>query len=190
MATPASSLFGPTEGWSLEPVATWMLTEGRRITDAAQLVTQLMARLDAAGARIDRLRFSSTTLHPQLAAWGLFWNRRDGAQPWNGAHGVQFSDAYIGSPIQYVREHAQPFRFRVGATEEEGEHALLLDLRHEGMTDYIALPLVFYYLIKLTNDRKLMGEYTNNRFQKWFAVICTVVIVITSVATVISSFLS
>ena len=143
MATPASSLFGPTEGWSLEPVATWMLTEGRRITDAAQLVTQLMARLDAAGARIDRLRFSSTTLHPQLAAWGLFWNRRDGAQPWNGAHGVQFSDAYIGSPIQYVREHAQPFRFRVGAAEEEGEHGLLLDLRHEGMTDYIALPLVF-----------------------------------------------
>jgi len=53
----------------------------------------------------------------------------------------------------------------------------------------VALPLVFYYLLKLTNDRSLMGEYTNNRFQKWFAVICTVVIVITSVATVVSSFL-
>ena len=48
----------------------------------------------------------------------------------------------------------------------------------------VALPLVFYYLIKLTNDRSLMGEYVNNAFQKWFAVICTIVIVITSVSTV------
>jgi Mn2+/Fe2+ NRAMP family transporter len=51
----------------------------------------------------------------------------------------------------------------------------------------VALPLVFYYLIKLTNDRSLMGEYVNNAFQKWFAVICTIVIVITSVSTVVFS---
>ncbi len=48
----------------------------------------------------------------------------------------------------------------------------------------IALPLVFYYLIKLTNDRNLMGEYVNNRFQKWFSVICTVIILFASVLTV------
>jgi Mn2+/Fe2+ NRAMP family transporter len=53
----------------------------------------------------------------------------------------------------------------------------------------VALPLVFFYLIKLTSDRSLMGEYANNRFQKWFAIACTVVIIITSVATVVSSFL-
>ncbi len=52
----------------------------------------------------------------------------------------------------------------------------------------IALPLVFYYLIKLTNDRSLMGTFTNNRFQKWFAIACTVVIVIASAFTVASMF--
>jgi len=30
----------------------------------------------------------------------------------------------------------------------------------------VALPPVFYYLIKLTNDRQLMGEFANNKFQK------------------------
>src|SRR5512136_1262224 len=32
----------------------------------------------------------------------------------------------------------------------------------------IALPLVFFYLIKLTNDRKIMGHFANNKFQKYF----------------------
>jgi Mn2+/Fe2+ NRAMP family transporter len=53
----------------------------------------------------------------------------------------------------------------------------------------IALPLVFYYLIKLTNDRKLMGQFANNKFQKYFAIFCTIVIVIASAATLISYFI-
>jgi len=52
----------------------------------------------------------------------------------------------------------------------------------------VALPLVFYYLIKLTNDRELMGVYANNPFQKWFSIICSVVIVIASIFTVASIF--
>ena len=52
----------------------------------------------------------------------------------------------------------------------------------------VALPLVFYYLIKLTGDRGLMGEYVNNPFQKWFAIICSIVIVIASIFTVASIF--
>ncbi len=52
----------------------------------------------------------------------------------------------------------------------------------------IALPLVFYYLIKLTNDRQMMGHFANNKFQKYFAVACTVVIIIASAFTVIFSF--
>jgi Mn2+/Fe2+ NRAMP family transporter len=52
----------------------------------------------------------------------------------------------------------------------------------------VALPLVFYFLIKLTNSRALMGEFANNPFQKWFAIACTAVIVIASAFTVIASF--
>jgi Mn2+/Fe2+ NRAMP family transporter len=53
----------------------------------------------------------------------------------------------------------------------------------------IALPLVFYYLIKLTNDRQIMGQFANNKFQKYFAIACTVVIIIASAVTLISYFL-
>jgi len=53
----------------------------------------------------------------------------------------------------------------------------------------VALPPVFYYLIKLTSDRQLMGEFANNRFQKIFSIACTVVIVVTSLFTVATIFI-
>jgi Mn2+/Fe2+ NRAMP family transporter len=53
----------------------------------------------------------------------------------------------------------------------------------------VALPLVFYYLIKLTNDRTLMGQFANNKFQKYFAIGCTIIIVIASVVTLFSYFM-
>ena len=54
----------------------------------------------------------------------------------------------------------------------------------------IMLPLVFYYLISLTSDKKLMGEYVNNGFQKYFTIISTVFIFMASIFTVAASLLS
>jgi Mn2+/Fe2+ NRAMP family transporter len=52
----------------------------------------------------------------------------------------------------------------------------------------MTLPLIFYYLIKLTTSKALMGRYKNNKFQTYFAVAATVVIFIASVFTVIAVF--
>jgi Mn2+/Fe2+ NRAMP family transporter len=48
----------------------------------------------------------------------------------------------------------------------------------------IALPLVFYFLISLTSDHELMGSYVNNAFQKNFAIVSSVAIIIASIFTV------
>jgi Mn2+/Fe2+ NRAMP family transporter len=53
----------------------------------------------------------------------------------------------------------------------------------------VALPLVFYFLINLTSDRDLMGEFANNGFQKNFATVSSVVIVLASIFTVAAVFL-
>jgi Mn2+/Fe2+ NRAMP family transporter len=46
------------------------------------------------------------------------------------------------------------------------------------------LPLVFYYLIKLTSSQGIMGVHANNSFQKNFTIAASVFIVIASVLTV------
>ena len=137
------ALFGPTQGWSLEPIGVWLLTEGRKLRDPAVLLTDLMARLDAAGARIDRVRISSRTLHPQLVALGGVWNRGSGVEISHGTHGVQDSDAYVGSPLQFVTQHGKTYRKRLDGAEDAQDHSFLHDMRVEGMTDYVALPMVF-----------------------------------------------
>jgi Mn2+/Fe2+ NRAMP family transporter len=48
----------------------------------------------------------------------------------------------------------------------------------------IALPVVFYFLIKLTSSKELMGEYANNKFQRYFAIICTMIILVASTFTI------
>ncbi|MEN6572511.1 MAG: divalent metal cation transporter [Anaerolineaceae bacterium] len=53
----------------------------------------------------------------------------------------------------------------------------------------VALPLVFYYLIKLTSSEKLMGQYVNSPFKRWFAIIGSILIFIASAATLIATFL-
>ena len=134
-------LLGSEEGWSLAPVGAWMMIEGRHITDPVALLDALAARLNAAGARIERLGFTIRTIHPQLLAWGCYWSRREGSRIFAGRHGTQNSDAYIGSPVQFVYEQRRPYHRHLDALDEQGDPALLFELRDEGMTDYFALPL-------------------------------------------------
>ncbi len=51
------------------------------------------------------------------------------------------------------------------------------------------LPPIFYYLIRFTNDRKLMGDFANNTFQKYFSISCTVLIAIASLFTLATLFI-
>jgi len=49
----------------------------------------------------------------------------------------------------------------------------------------MALPPIFYYLIKITNSKEHMGEHVNSPFQRWAVSIGTVLIIIAAIVTVI-----
>jgi Mn2+/Fe2+ NRAMP family transporter len=48
----------------------------------------------------------------------------------------------------------------------------------------MTLPPIFYFLISFTNDKELMGEAANSKFQKWFAIVGTIIISLASVFAV------
>jgi Mn2+/Fe2+ NRAMP family transporter len=48
----------------------------------------------------------------------------------------------------------------------------------------IMLPLVFYYLINLTSSKEIMGEFANSPFQKYFSIVCTILITVAAVFTI------
>lgn len=136
-------LLGPADGWSLEPVASWLFGEGRRVNDPVKLIEGLAHQLDLAGAHIDRLAFVCRTLHPQFMGWNVRWTRQKGTRRAQVEHAVRATDAFVGSPVQFVHQHQQPYRMRVTPQAEDGESTLMPDLRHDGITDYTALPMPF-----------------------------------------------
>ncbi|MDO8610893.1 MAG: divalent metal cation transporter [bacterium] len=50
----------------------------------------------------------------------------------------------------------------------------------------MTLPPIFYFLIKIANNPNHMGVFKNSTFQKWFAIIGTVIIIFASLFTVAS----
>jgi hypothetical protein len=137
----AQALFGPSGRWSLEPVAAWLLTRGRHITEPRAFLGALVEQLDAVDAHVDRVRISSSTLHPQLAALGISWSRGESVQLWSGEHGVQLSDAYRGSPMEHLQQQRRMLHQRIAEQPDGDEHPIWQDLRTAGMRDYLALPM-------------------------------------------------
>lgn len=52
----------------------------------------------------------------------------------------------------------------------------------------IVLPLVFYYLIRLTSNQGLMDKYVNTPVQKWVAIVGSALIFIASVLVLLATF--
>ncbi|NMB83776.1 divalent metal cation transporter [Candidatus Roizmanbacteria bacterium] len=51
------------------------------------------------------------------------------------------------------------------------------------------LPLIFFFLLKITNNKDLMGQHVNSKIYNYFAIISSVIIIISSLFVLISSFL-
>lgn len=129
-------------GWSVGPVVDWLLREGRLHGEPRELVDALATHLLDAGVPIWRLRLGFFTIHPQIAAWAYVWMRGRPTHEEKFAHGVQQTQAYIGSPAQRMVDSGLPVRFRLDRLAA-GDHRLLHELAAEGGTDYALFPLRF-----------------------------------------------
>lgn len=52
----------------------------------------------------------------------------------------------------------------------------------------ILLPLFLYYLLRIVNDRELMGEHVNGKFANAFSIVCSCIIVLAGVFALFVSF--
>jgi adenylate cyclase len=128
---------------NLQSVFDWLGQEGRFVTDYVELCTSVAKRLVAAGVPLGRMRVSFRTIHPQMLALSFVWNRDRGHELDRIAHGIQDTDAYLGSPIQHVMETGQPYRRRLLDLDRERDHSVLFEIKSAGLTDYVAVPMRF-----------------------------------------------
>jgi adenylate cyclase len=106
------------------------------------LFAELCDRLATAGLPLWRASLGLERLHPEESGSVVIW--RDGSltREVRPRAGILTSDAYLRSPTYVVDETGRPFRRRLAA-EGGLDMPLLEELRAEGASDYIMIPLAF-----------------------------------------------
>ena len=124
----------------LQPVLDWIIREGRLEPDLGRFVDQVMRRAVDAGLPIWRFYIGLQLVHPQMIATGVLWRRDAGYEEVPRLHGILTSSAYLGSPMQEVRNTGQTVRYCLEDLPESA-HTVLHELKAGGSVDYIAFPM-------------------------------------------------
>lgn len=137
---------GVEAGWPQQrsPVLDWLVSDARRLPDGAALLTGLCQRLVEAGVPLQRASFHLRVLHPQLFGMGFHW--RHGAEQvriFRAERGIERTDAFQQSPMRALIEGAGAVRQRLDLPGTGFPFRVLYELRSEGLTDYVALPVTF-----------------------------------------------
>lgn len=117
-------------------------TRGERFID--NVLVGLSERLVEAGVPIARSSLHFQTNHPQWRGARLMWKTGFAeAEIDLYGYGIEVTDAFMRSPLKIIRDGADEVRKDLVApiADAASEASLYADLRAEGLTEYVALPL-------------------------------------------------
>jgi adenylate cyclase len=126
----------------LQKVADWLIDGARSATSPTRLMAETCERLVAADLPLWRVAVFVRTLHPDIFGRGFFW--RPGAEVVINPLGYETQDSpeYKNSPLAILYDGGREVRYCIDDPETR-RFPFLEDMRSEGVTDYIALPLLF-----------------------------------------------
>ncbi|WP_282047479.1 adenylate/guanylate cyclase domain-containing protein [Roseibium album] len=125
-------------------VVQWLYSDASYLNDTLEIVSEMAARLRDGNVPVDRATTGIWVVHPNVRAEASVW-ASDGTKELRLYTADNSSDEdYQSSPIQRVHQTNQAVRVRISERPEEAEEfPVAIDLRDEGYTDYIALPMPF-----------------------------------------------
>jgi adenylate cyclase len=126
----------------LQKITDWLIDGARSASSPTQMMAETCERLVQAGVPLWRVGVFIRTLHPDILGHNFIW--RPGAEVEVGAidFDVQDSPQFRNSPLAIVFRKGIEVRGRLDDPESK-RFPILDDMRAEGVTDYIALPLLF-----------------------------------------------
>ena len=124
------------------PVIRWLMTEGRKTLGPDDFLERFAACLRQAGIDVTRITTGVPILHPQLWSFSGLWQLGKGATERRFRADQSQVNSLQNSPIKLAYE-GQPVRCRLTAPADGPEFPILADLRRDGITDYVVLPVPF-----------------------------------------------
>jgi adenylate cyclase len=126
----------------LQKIIDWMIDGARSAITPSQMMAECCERLILAGLPLWRVGVFLRTLHPDYYGISFIW--KPGTEVRIGTVDFTFLDSveYQSSPMVIVFQQALEVRAHANDPASK-RFPIIDDLRAEGVTDYIALPLMF-----------------------------------------------
>jgi adenylate cyclase len=123
--------------------AGWILGEGRAMPHLGAMIEALGQRLAAAGMPLARLGLHMRALHPQVGGMRVLWSAGEPVSETLYARDVVTGEAFAKSALAACYASGEPVRRRLEGPAEAFDFPILHDLRAEGLTDYLVMPVKF-----------------------------------------------
>ena len=126
----------------LQKLKDWLIDGGRSATSPSKFMAECCERMVAAGLPLWRVGVFVRTLHPEIFGRNFIW--KPGAEVEVGSvdFGILDSPGFHSSPLIIVFQQGLEVRARIDDPESQ-RFPIIEELRAEGVTDYVALPLFF-----------------------------------------------
>lgn len=126
------------------PMIDWLLREAGFITTPEALIKALGEKLREHGVHVTRISVMIWSLHPLIAGKHHVWNlAEDEVSTFAPSYEIYDHPAFVNSPLRHVSEGLGGVRQRLGSDYAENSFPIMEDLRNQGATDYVAMPLPF-----------------------------------------------
>ena len=140
------------------PLLGWLLNDAPLITSSKELTEAFARELQRVGIPLWRMSVIIRTLHPQVMAEALrWWVKRPDVEVERVPYAGLQSPRFLNSPFVSIFEGAGGIRRRLDIPDPVLDFGILEDLRAEGASDYVAMPMTFLdgqiNALTLTSDR-------------------------------------
>jgi adenylate cyclase len=126
----------------LERLTFWLMDGARSALTPPDFLKQVCERLIAAGVPLHRVGASVRTLHPDLLGRNFVWRPGEDVVIIPITFDMPDSPQFKSSPLAILYASGHEVRYRLDDPESK-RFPFFDDMRAEGVTDYIAIPLVF-----------------------------------------------
>ncbi|WP_421983697.1 DUF427 domain-containing protein [Roseibium sp.] len=126
------------------PVVDWLLREAWLAKTPEELLAALGNKLVADGIAVSRMSILIWSLHPMVAGQNCIWVRgEDEVTSRYPSYEILESPVFRDSPFQHVANGLGGIRQKLDTNPDEFDFPIMEDLKEQGVTDYVAMPLPF-----------------------------------------------
>jgi adenylate cyclase len=126
----------------LRELTDWLIDGGRSSAGPSRFMAECCERMVEAGLPLWRIGVFVRTLHPEIYGRNFIWKPGSEVELGTVDYHILESPDFKKSPLIQVFQQGLEVRARI-ADLDSGRYPIIDDLRAEGVTDYIALPLPF-----------------------------------------------